>query len=450
MSSISRRDFLNGAALTIAAGLTPAAQIAAQPARYPPALTGLRGQHAGSFEAAHALARDGTTLSARRRADRGALRPRRGRRRHQRARRRLVLSRAAGPSRAHPRPRQPRRFRRPRQAQRVHARRPPACIGYGGSESIESPGTHYSDGGEGAAARARRRHRALRDARSSASSIRRSACRAACSSTREAFGRDVLVAGEPLRREHRRARALLANAKPLPEFVAAFPVSEDEQGAAARALRRGARSARRQDQSRRSARVLKRTSYRDYLIKICGCSEEAANCFQGRTLGFFGLGMRRGAGRRRARPRLSGLRRARPAGGSSRGRERALHLSFPRRQRLARAAAGALAASRTSRPAHSMDDVVLAPFDYGKLDRARAARSASGSTRPASMSATPATSVARRLCARRACLRRVAAQACGARLLPHDDPAHHAGTAGAAARRRWHRTSRRRSSTPTC
>src|SRR3954467_11052640 len=57
--SISRRDFLNGAALTIAAGLTPAAQIAAQPARYPPALTGLRGQHQGSFETAHALAREG-------------------------------------------------------------------------------------------------------------------------------------------------------------------------------------------------------------------------------------------------------------------------------------------------------------------------------------------------------------------------------------------------------
>src|SRR5712691_3571508 len=53
MSEVSRRDFLNGVALTIAAGLTPAAQIAAQPLRYPPALTGLRGQHPGSFEVAH-------------------------------------------------------------------------------------------------------------------------------------------------------------------------------------------------------------------------------------------------------------------------------------------------------------------------------------------------------------------------------------------------------------
>ena len=45
MSEISRRDFLNGVALTIASGLTPAAQLAAQPLRYPPALTGLRGHH---------------------------------------------------------------------------------------------------------------------------------------------------------------------------------------------------------------------------------------------------------------------------------------------------------------------------------------------------------------------------------------------------------------------
>src|SRR3989442_12602435 len=57
MSEMSRRDFLDGFALAIAAGLTPAMQVAAQPFRYPPALTGLRGQHVGSFEAAHAIAR---------------------------------------------------------------------------------------------------------------------------------------------------------------------------------------------------------------------------------------------------------------------------------------------------------------------------------------------------------------------------------------------------------
>src|ERR1700752_1886522 len=59
MPPITRRDFLNRTALAIASGLTPAAQIAADPARYPPALTGMRGQHPGSFEVAHAFARQG-------------------------------------------------------------------------------------------------------------------------------------------------------------------------------------------------------------------------------------------------------------------------------------------------------------------------------------------------------------------------------------------------------
>jgi hypothetical protein len=34
-------------------------------------------------------------------------------------------------------------------------------------------------------------------------------------------------------------------------------------------------------------KLLKHTSYRDYLIRVCGCSEEVANCFQGRTHGLF-------------------------------------------------------------------------------------------------------------------------------------------------------------------
>ena len=63
---IDRRDFLNGVALglgAIAAGALPAQAVAAiwpqdQPGYYPPALAGLRGSHAGSFEAAHQL-RDG-------------------------------------------------------------------------------------------------------------------------------------------------------------------------------------------------------------------------------------------------------------------------------------------------------------------------------------------------------------------------------------------------------
>ena len=65
---ITRRDFLNGVALTVGAAILPSDLLAAavvsdvpekSPNYYPPALTGLRGSHPGSFETAHSL-RDGT------------------------------------------------------------------------------------------------------------------------------------------------------------------------------------------------------------------------------------------------------------------------------------------------------------------------------------------------------------------------------------------------------
>jgi len=59
---ISRRDFMNGIAVGVAAGsgLSPLELLASSDgAPYPPALTGLRGSHPGSFEIAHAVARDG-------------------------------------------------------------------------------------------------------------------------------------------------------------------------------------------------------------------------------------------------------------------------------------------------------------------------------------------------------------------------------------------------------
>ncbi|MEQ8861117.1 MAG: FAD-dependent oxidoreductase [Pseudomonadales bacterium] len=67
--TFSRRDFLNGVALGTAAGamLSPAELAAATgtavPA-YPPMLTGMRGAHPGSFEIAHAVAWSGQTFTA--------------------------------------------------------------------------------------------------------------------------------------------------------------------------------------------------------------------------------------------------------------------------------------------------------------------------------------------------------------------------------------------------
>ncbi len=58
--TISRRDFLNGSALTLAAGLAPwqLVRAATQARYYPPALTGLRGSHPGAFEVAHQMGWD--------------------------------------------------------------------------------------------------------------------------------------------------------------------------------------------------------------------------------------------------------------------------------------------------------------------------------------------------------------------------------------------------------
>ena len=70
--NITRRDFLNGCAVTVGASLTPdssswlnllaAAETASEkdPNYYPPAKTGMRGSHDGSWEVAHAM-RDGET-----------------------------------------------------------------------------------------------------------------------------------------------------------------------------------------------------------------------------------------------------------------------------------------------------------------------------------------------------------------------------------------------------
>jgi spermidine dehydrogenase len=67
--NLNRRDFLNGVALSLAAGttLSPMEILARSSGQaspyYPPGMTGMRGSHAGSFEIAHAVARQGQTFS---------------------------------------------------------------------------------------------------------------------------------------------------------------------------------------------------------------------------------------------------------------------------------------------------------------------------------------------------------------------------------------------------
>jgi spermidine dehydrogenase len=363
MSSISRRDFLNGVALTVAAGLTPAVQIAAQPLRYPPALTGLRGQHAGSFETAHAQARDGTRFSV----DQLPVEERYD----------LVVvgagisglaaaffyRRAAGP------------------AARIlvldnhddfggHAKRNEfkldgrLVIGYGGSESIDSPKTQYSDVAKAL----------LRDLGVEIERFETAFERTLYSSlglargvffAREAFGRDLLVAGEPPSGRTDKITRQFANAKPLGEFVGAFPISPASK-AQLLALYDGARDPLAGKTAEEKLEILKRTSYRDYLTGVCGCSEEVANCFQGRTLGFFGLGcdaVPAADARELGYPGFEGLRL--PA--QTAPREPYIYHFPDGNASLARLLLRSLIPDVAR--GDSMDDVVLATFDYGTLDR---------------------------------------------------------------------------------
>ncbi len=72
---ITRRDFMNGVALSTSATLLTPCELFAQgssdasPAYYPPTLTGMRGNHPGSFEVAHALAWSGVKPATHRKLD---------------------------------------------------------------------------------------------------------------------------------------------------------------------------------------------------------------------------------------------------------------------------------------------------------------------------------------------------------------------------------------------
>jgi spermidine dehydrogenase len=363
MADITRRDFLNGVALTIGAGLTAEAQVLAQPGRYPPALTGLRGQHPGSFETAHAQARDHSRFAT----DGLAVEERYD----------LVVvgagisglaaawfyRRAAGLS------------------ARIlvldnhddfggHAKRNEftldgrLLIGYGGSESIDSPATQYSD-----VAKALLRDLGVKVERFETAFERTLYPSLGLSRgiffAREAFGRDVLVAGEPPTARTDEVARRLANGRPRRDFVADFPIS-DASKAQLLALYDAARDPLAGRTVEQKLAILKGTSYRDYLTKVCGCSEEAANCFQGRTLGFFGLGcdaVPAADARDLSYPGFDGL--ALPGGGGP--REPYIYHFPDGNASLARLLVRSLVADVA--PGRTMDDVVLAAFDYGKLDR---------------------------------------------------------------------------------
>ena len=364
MRTITRRDFLNGVALTVAAGVTPRDQIRAQPARYPPALTGMRGHHPGSFEVAHEFAREGRRFSfdevpVAERYDlvivgggiSGLAAAHFYRKAHGNSARVLILDNHddfGGHAK--------------RNEFRVDGR---LIIGYGGSESIQSPRSLWSRTARGL----------LNDLGVDVQRFNSAFARDFYADlglsrgiffAREAFGRDALVAGDPASAPGEGTAAPRPGGRSRAQVVAEFPLS-DAGRAQFIALYESMRDPLAGKTREEKVKLLKSTSYRDFLTKIWGCGEEVANCFQGRTLGFFGLGADAVPAADASYLKLPGFQGLGLPQGDGAAYDEPYIYHFPDgNASLARLLVRALIPGIA--PGSTMEDVVLAPFDYGRLD----------------------------------------------------------------------------------
>ena len=179
---------------------------------------------------------------------------------------------------------------------------------------------------------------------------------------REAFGRDALVTGDPQAIMADDLGPGLLNARGIRAIRRGFSGLGGEQSAAHRALRGDARSAAGQERRAKRPRLLEKTSYRDYLTKVCGCTDGSRQMLLRPHARFHRLVRRAGAGVVCARNGLS----------------RASRRSACRRTTIPNAPSPIFIISRTamprsracwcarsfpaSRTGKTMDDIVLARF----------------------------------------------------------------------------------------
>jgi spermidine dehydrogenase len=368
---ISRRDFLNGAALTVASALTPFEQLEAQALRhgpYPPALAGLRGSTDEAYAVIHALARNGRSydidkLEADERYD-------------------LVVIGAgiAGLSAAWA-------YRERQPTARIlildnhddfggHARRCEFRVGnrlllsYGGSESMVAPGIKYA----GELARILRALRIYPERFERESVFHRRLYPGLGLSRsvffdRETFGEDRLVAGDPLVLGFDEFAPNNPGGRPVEAFLADCPLSPDARRGLAE-LFAGTRDYLAGQTTDAKIAALAKTSYRAFLTDICKLPTQAADFFQGRSADNYGYGIDViGAIDAMAGgfPGAKAMRVEEQAGGH--GEENAPYIHhFPDgNASLARALARSLVVGAA--PGRTMEDLVSTVFDYSLLDR---------------------------------------------------------------------------------
>jgi len=363
-STISRRDFLNGTALVIAGGLTPLAQLRAEPGRYyPPALTGLRGSHPGSFEVAHWVGREGKSfdtsgLAVEESFDlvvvgggisglaaawfyREAYGP---------ASRILILDNHddfGGHAK--------------RNEFRVGDR---LLIGYGGSESLQSPKALFSKTVnrllQALGVEIRRWDTAFDRKLYGSLGLTEGVY-----FDRETFGVDRLVAGNPIVTG---ADAAESAAKPrqIEAVIAEFPISDDAKARLIAFFKHPKDYLARKSKAEKIA-YLKKISYRDYLRKDAGLSDEAVKYFDGGTKDFMAMGPDIVPALGALGSRFPGFAGLGLKDQEEEGLDEPYIYHFPDgNASIARLLVRSLIPAVA--PGHTMDDVLLANFDYAKLD----------------------------------------------------------------------------------
>ncbi|WP_243375118.1 NAD(P)/FAD-dependent oxidoreductase [Microvirga solisilvae] len=370
----TRRDFLNGVALTIAAGLAPIDLLRAEQVLpgtlesnyYPPALTGLRGSHPGSFDAAHSLAREGATFdfsAAPVEEDYDLV---------------IVGGGISGLSAAW--------FYREKHGTKKkilildnhddfggHAKRNEfmagdrLILGYGGTESMESPRTSYSKVAT----------RLLKSLAVDINRFTRAFDRKLYHSyklsrgtffDKENWGVDKLVTGDPFTMAAEDQLPALLNDRPIRQFINDFPLSDSDKAALIAFHEKPADYLRGKTKAEKNKHLAK-TSYRDFLIKDAKLSERAAMYFQGRFDDYFGTSfdtvsafdaMEAGF------PGFDGLRLGNGSQSDDESDEPYIYHFPDGNASIARLLVRSLIPAVA--PGKTMEDVVLAKFDYSKLD----------------------------------------------------------------------------------
>ena len=365
---ITRRDFLDGVALAVVAGLSPAqllAQGAAQPGAYPPALTGWRGSTPASYAIAHGV-RDGKryTFDSHPVAETCDL---------------IVVGAGIGGLAA------AQLFRKERPNARVlilenhdefggHARRNEFTVDgrllvtYGGSESIQSPKSEWST-----AALA-----LLRDLNVDIDRFERAFDRTLYPGLglargvffkREAFGVDKLVRGDPLRMVCDDIPAKRMNARPVADFITDYPLTDSQKSKliALYSYKRDVLPGRTlQDKQA----LLEKISYRDFIKRYWSLDDAAANTFQGRSNDFYATGIDCVAAAEAMTagyPGFQGLGFSAAALANPALDDPYIYHFPDGNASIARLLVRRLIPAVA--PGKTMDDIVTARFDYSKLDQ---------------------------------------------------------------------------------